>query len=159
MTDTSHKPFSSCCLKHFSWDGIPSGQESTLVSNPTYITGSDPDAAVLYVHDALGWNFVNARLLADHFAKEANVTVYMPDFFAGEELDKTAIQEGRWGDLKDFEGFMKRNSRVNREPKIFACAKYLRSRYKKLGTVGYCFGGWAVMVSRRESADRRRWLT
>lgn len=33
----------------------------------------------------------------------------------------------------------------HREPEIFAAAKELRSKYAKLGTVGYCFGGWAVL--------------
>jgi dienelactone hydrolase len=146
MADSNtNKPFSSCCLKHFAWDGSPSGHESTLAGNPTYITGSNPDAAVLYIHDALGWKFSNARLLADHFAQEANVTVYIPDFFGGERLDEAAIKEGRWGDI-DMPGFMKRNAREIREPEIFACARELRGKHQKLGTVGYCFGGWGVMV-------------
>ena len=36
-------------------------------------------AAILLVHDIFGWTFTNARLLADHFAKEADATVYLPD--------------------------------------------------------------------------------
>lgn len=35
--------------------------------------------AVLIVHDLFGWNLPNARLLADHYAKEADATVYLPD--------------------------------------------------------------------------------
>lgn len=31
-----------------------------------------------------------------------------------------------------------------REPEIFTCALTLRTTYKKLGAVGFCFGGWAV---------------
>jgi dienelactone hydrolase len=138
--------FSSCCLKSFDWNGSPTGHVSTLASLPTYITGSNASAAVLYIHDALGWEFVNARFLADHFAREANVTVYMPDFFGGEVLDAVAIKEGRWADL-DMKGFSARNARDVREPEIMAVARELRARYKKLGTVGYCFGGWAVLVS------------
>jgi dienelactone hydrolase len=138
--------FSSCCLKSFSWSGTPTGAESTLANNPTYITGSNPRVAILYVHDALGWRFPNARLLADHFAAEANATVYMPDFFGGEVLDSAAILEERWADI-DLPGFMQRNARGVREPEIFAAARELRDKYEKLGTAGYCFGGWAVMVS------------
>jgi dienelactone hydrolase len=138
--------FSSCCLKSFSWTGTPSGTESTLSNLPTYITGSNPNVAILYVHDALGWRFPNARLLADHFAREANATVYMPDFFDGEVLDRAAIFEERWGHI-DLPGFMQRNAREIREPEVFAAARELRGMYKALGTVGYCFGGWAVMVS------------
>jgi hypothetical protein len=141
----SAKGFDTCCFKSFAWDGTPVGHEGTLASNPTYITGSNASAAVLFVHDALGWKFGNARLLADHFAKEANVTVYLPDFFGGEPLDAQKVMEGRWEEL-DLEGFKARNSREIREPEIFACAKALREKgYGKIGTVGYCYGGWAVL--------------
>ncbi|KAF2023691.1 dienelactone hydrolase family protein [Setomelanomma holmii] len=138
--------FSSCCLRSFAWDGTPSGRESTLVSNPAYITGTNPSAAVLYIHDALGWKFTNARLLADHFAKEANVAVYMPDFFGGEVLDAKKILAGKWTDpALDLVGFAKRNAREVREKEIFEAARELRGKYKKVGTVGYCFGGWGVL--------------
>jgi hypothetical protein len=70
VTVASEKGFDTCCFKSFTWDGTPTGQESTLAENPTYITGTNEHSAVLFVHDALGWKFSNARLLADHFAKE-----------------------------------------------------------------------------------------
>lgn len=38
---------------------------------------------------------------------------------------------------------MKANSREVREPEVFECAKKLRSEYKKLAAIGYCWGGWA----------------
>jgi hypothetical protein len=55
------------------------GMESKLASHDTYVTGSNKDAAVLIVHDLFGWTFPNARILADHYAEEADVTVYLPD--------------------------------------------------------------------------------
>ncbi|KAF2845023.1 alpha/beta-hydrolase [Plenodomus tracheiphilus IPT5] len=144
MTST-RKAFSSCCLKSFAWAGTPIGHESRLAGNPTYVTGSNTDIAVLYVHDALGWKFGNARLLADHFAKEANLTVYLPDFFNGEILDTAALLESRWQDV-DMAGFTARNSRPIREPEIFASVAALRSQgYSKIGAVGYCYGGWGVL--------------
>jgi len=69
-TMTSPRGFEPCCLKSFDWNGTPSGHEATIANNPTYVTGSNPNAAVLIAHDALGWRFGNTRLLADHFAKE-----------------------------------------------------------------------------------------
>jgi dienelactone hydrolase len=73
------------------------------------------------------------------------VTVYIPDFFGGETLDPQAVLEGRWHDL-DMAGFSARNSRSIREPEIFAAAKELRSNgFKKIGAIGFCFGGWAVL--------------
>jgi dienelactone hydrolase len=71
----------------------------------------------------------------------------MPNFFGGETLDAQKVKEGRFHEL-DMEGFKKRNSRAIREPEIFACAKALRSSgFNKIGTVGYCYGGWAVLRS------------
>lgn len=67
------------CKSGFSWNGTPTGKEITLANNKAYVTGTSKSAAVLLVHDIFGWTFTNLRLLADHFAKEANATVYLPD--------------------------------------------------------------------------------
>jgi dienelactone hydrolase len=69
----------------------------------------------------------------------------MPDFFNGEVLDSQAIHEGRWGDI-DLPGFSARNARHIREPTIFGAARDIRSKgYAKIGAIGFCFGGWAVL--------------
>ncbi|KAJ4993465.1 dienelactone hydrolase family protein [Stagonosporopsis vannaccii] len=137
--------FKPCCVTSFEWDGTPQGREEEIAGLKTYVTGENKEKAVLYVHDALGWGFRNARVLADHYAREANVTVYIPDFFGGESLDAKAILEGRWADV-DLAGFSARNSRPIREPQIFAAAKALRSAgFSSLGAVGFCFGGWGVL--------------
>ena len=70
---------SKCCISGFNWDGKPTGKEIELAGFNTYVTGSNKEAAVLYIHDIFGWTFTNARLLADHYANEAEVTVYIPD--------------------------------------------------------------------------------
>jgi dienelactone hydrolase len=67
------------CARGFEWDGTPVGKETILADRPAYVTGSNTRAAVLIVHDIFGWTFNNTRLLADTYAKEANVTVYLPD--------------------------------------------------------------------------------
>ena len=69
------------CKTGFNWNGTPAGKESTLADSgiKTYVTGTSKSAAVLLVHDVFGWTFPNLRLLADHFAKEADATVYVPD--------------------------------------------------------------------------------
>lgn len=76
----------SCCLTGFQWSGTPTGRVGKLASNQTYIAGTSKHAAILLVHDAFGWAFPNVRLLADHLAREADATVYVPDFFGGEQL-------------------------------------------------------------------------
>lgn len=74
---------SSCekCKSGFNWNGTPTGSETKVgtTSINAYVTGDNKDAAVMIIHDIFGWTFPNLRLLADHFAKEANVTVYLPD--------------------------------------------------------------------------------
>ena len=63
----------------FRWDGTPKGKETTLGASKTYVSGTNKDAAVLIIHDVFGWTLNNTRLLADHYAEEADVTVYLPD--------------------------------------------------------------------------------
>lgn len=70
---------SNCCKSGFKWDGKPTGKEVKIAGNDAYVTGTNKDAAILIVHDVFGWTLPNARLLADHYAEEANATVYLPD--------------------------------------------------------------------------------
>ncbi|KAK6088653.1 dienelactone hydrolase family protein [Seiridium cupressi] len=131
-----------CCVTGFTWDGTPTGRTSKIAQNDAYVTGDNPDAAVLFISDLFGWTFNNIRLLADHYAKEAGVTVYVADFFGGEVINAEPLINGRWQEI-DLEGFVGRNSREIREPEIFDCARALRQNYKKVGAVGFCYGGWA----------------
>jgi dienelactone hydrolase len=136
----------SCCLKGFEWNGTPSGKTGRISGsdNETYIAGDEnTDAAVLIVADLFGWTFNNIRLLADHYAREAKVTVYAPDFFGGEVIPSDLLVNEQWEKI-DLAGFLQRNSREARENEIFEFAKALRGKYKKVGAVGFCYGGWAV---------------
>ncbi|KAF5009945.1 hypothetical protein FDECE_3851 [Fusarium decemcellulare] len=134
---------SSCCVKGFEWDGTPTGRTEQLAGLNTYVTGNNSKAAVLVIHDLFGWTFPNIRLLADHYAKEADVTAYVPDFFGGDSLPVDLLAAEKWGEM-DMAGFLGRNSRDIREPEIFAFAKSLREKYAKVGAIGFCYGGWAV---------------
>ncbi|TDZ41082.1 Hydrolase tropI [Colletotrichum trifolii] len=133
----------TCCLKTFEWDGKPSGRIDKLHDKDVYIAGDNPDAAILIIHDLMGWSFPNARLLADHYSREAGATVYLPDFFGGETLPFEPLLQGRFHDV-DLPGFLKRNSRELREPEIFAFAEALREKHEKVAAAGFCWGGWAV---------------
>lgn len=81
---------SQCCLSGFKWSGTPSGKEDRLEAVSTYTAGSSKDAAIIIIHDIFGWTFPNARLLADHFAEEANATVYLPDLSVGSKQNKSS---------------------------------------------------------------------
>ncbi|KAI0533045.1 dienelactone hydrolase [Xylaria digitata] len=137
--------FSSCCLKTFTWGGTPTGKETKLAGNDAYVTGDNKDAAVLFIHDLFGWKYNNIRLLADHYAREADVTVYVPDFFGGWVVDWNLVENDRFDQI-DLVGMSKLNSREIRGPEMVACAKALKGEhgFKRLGAIGFCYGGWAV---------------
>ena len=40
--------------------------------------------------------------------------------------------------------FVERNSKEKRRDSIFDAARELRKNHKRVGAIGYCFGGWAV---------------
>ena len=64
--------------------------------------------------------------------------------FGGEILQSEILRDNtKWGQL-DIPGFTSRNSKETRKGEIFACAAALRSQYKRVGSIGFCFGGWAV---------------
>ena len=73
---------SECCFRGFEWNGNPSGKEARLANNDAYVAGSNSRVAIMVIADLFGWTFVNTRLLSDHYAKEADATVYMPDLYA-----------------------------------------------------------------------------
>ncbi|KAH6660467.1 dienelactone hydrolase family protein [Truncatella angustata] len=131
-----------CCTRGFTWEGTPVGQTTKIGQNDTYVTGSNRENAVMIVHDLFGWTFPNVRLLADHYAKEADVTVYVPDFLGGEVPAFEPMVNGRWHEV-DLKGCVTRNSREIREPEIFEFARILRQKHKKIGAAGFCYGGWA----------------
>lgn len=145
----SGTPKADCCLKASLWEGTPAGAETTFpgVPNPTYVSQapSPSRVAILMVHDIFGWTFLNTRLLADAYAREANATVYLPDFFGGEIVPLEPALAGRFEEL-DLPSFIKRNARSVREPEILAYARALRAsgQYDKVGAIGFCYGGWAV---------------
>ncbi|KAK3065505.1 hypothetical protein LTS18_006216 [Coniosporium uncinatum] len=135
---------SDCCKTGFNWNGKPTGSESTFANTKTYVAGSNKDRTVLMVHDVFGWTFPNLRLLADHYAKEANATVYLPDFFDGEVIDPSTLEDPEKRKNFDLMAFIGRHSKEIRYPEIESFAKELRSKYKKVGAIGFCYGGWAV---------------
>ncbi|KAF2665583.1 dienelactone hydrolase family protein [Microthyrium microscopicum] len=107
----------TCCVTGFQWAGTPSGGDNS--------------------------NYPNVRLLADHYAREVDAIVFVPDFFDGEELPFEPVDKGRWQEV-DIGGFMQRHGRDTSEPFIFECACALRKQYKIVEAVGFCYNGWAA---------------
>lgn len=112
---------SPCCLRGFQWSGTPAGMVGRLASNNAYITGDNPDVAILVIHDLFGWEFPNTRLLADHLAREAGATVYVPDFFGGAHLPWAPMAAGRFEALgASLPGFSRARGRCARASRASA---------------------------------------
>lgn len=137
---------SSCCTSGFAWNGTPTGRITKLNDQDIYVTGSNKDVAILFLHDIFGWTFRNNRLLADHFAQEIDATVYLPDFFGGEVITEDMLFDPEKFKELDLQGYMQRNSKEVRAESVLGFAGWLRSEmgYKRVGAVGYCWGGWAA---------------
>lgn len=58
----------------------------------------------------------------------------------------------------DIGAFLGRNGKATRGPEVFACAKALKQElgFKKVGAVGFCYGGWAAfqLGAKGRSAQR-----
>lgn len=134
-----------CCKSGFRWNGTPTGKETTIAGSKTYVSGSNKDVALLMIHDGFGWTLTNNRLLADHFASEANSTCYLPDFFGGEVIAPENIEDPEKRAKFDFPAFLGRNPKELRIKEITAVVKALKQEhgFKKVGAIGHCWGAWA----------------
>ncbi|KAF2137395.1 uncharacterized protein K452DRAFT_321814 [Aplosporella prunicola CBS 121167] len=67
--------------------GVPKGQVTKLHGIDTYVSqpaeGTPVKGIIVILHDGFGWEFVNNRLLADHYAEKGDYKVYLPDFVNG----------------------------------------------------------------------------
>ena len=48
---------------------------------------------------------------------------------------------------------MARNSKQARGPEMAALARFLRTQHRRLGAIGFCYGGWAVFQLGARVAD------
>jgi dienelactone hydrolase len=135
-----------CCISGFEWAGTPSGRVGKLGSRDAYISGDNAAAAVLIIPDLFGWDFANIRLLADHYARESNTTVFVPDFFGDDKLPLDKLLAEKYDEI-DFDSYLARNGRKTQEPQMVACAKALRDDhgFGKVAAVGFCYGAWAAV--------------
>ena len=73
------------CLSGHVHSGQPKGIVAKLYGYDAYV--AEPAGAtngiVVIIPDAFGWQFVNNRILADHYADKGNFKVYLPDFMSG----------------------------------------------------------------------------
>jgi dienelactone hydrolase len=67
--------------------GTPKGREEKVFDRDCYIAepaaGKEVKGIIVIIPDAFGWQFVNNRILADHYAARGDFKVYLPDFMDG----------------------------------------------------------------------------
>jgi dienelactone hydrolase len=130
------------CITGAIHTGRPSGKIETIGDRESYVAGSNESNALLYLTDVFGHKMPNHQLLADTFAAELPLTVYVPDFLEGSEVPLD--EEKRKGfDMAKFREF---NSKEKRYPQILAVAKELKSKYEKVFAIGYCWGAWGAFM-------------
>jgi len=72
--------------------------------------------------------------------------------FGGVVLSPDIISNpAEWGQL-DLPAFMQRNSKAVRGPEMKALARFLRTKHRRIGAIGFCYGGSAVFQLGGKSA-------
>jgi carboxymethylenebutenolidase len=73
------------CYRGYTLPGDPSGQ---MIDGAYLAPATDPatvrKSAVVYLTDAFGFELRNPQVMADFFAHELNMDVWVPDIFAGQ---------------------------------------------------------------------------
>ncbi|KIW62923.1 hypothetical protein PV04_09811 [Phialophora macrospora] len=156
---TSHPP-GSCCYKGVLHEGTPTGEFSQLGDFEIYTKypeDKSTEYGILIITDVIGHRFNNAQLIADQFAANGYF-VMMPDLF-----DKDPIPLNRPGDFDimkwlqgEYHPSKKSHLPPSVDPIIDACLVEMRTKYnvKKLGAVGYCFGGKYVVRHLRPDSGK-----
>jgi len=139
-------PPSTCCTVGVKHEGEPVGKFIKFGSIEAYVaepTGktTHKDVAILFLPDVIGiWK--NSQLMADQYAANGYFTL-IPDLFNGD-----ALTINRPDDF-DFKGWLTKGTGGNNphtyeaiDPIVEKSIKYLQEQgFKKIGAVGYCFGG------------------
>ncbi|CAN8100444.1 unnamed protein product [Discula destructiva] len=113
--------------------------EIRSISNGTqvYFTGpADAETGVLFLTDIFGINFINSQLVADSYGAQGYYTI-MPDLFRGDPVPVDRAS------TFDFAGWQARNQPATIDPVIQRALDDITAHtsIKRLGVVGYCFGG------------------
>ena len=139
-------PPGRCCTIGVTHEGEAKGSIKNIGNTPAYFSypeSKDTSTAILILPDVIGHEFINAQLIADQFAANGYFVV-MPDLFEGDPV-KLNRPEGfdimQWIQKGGPEGKGHMAGQV--DPIVEATIKHIKEELgvKKIGAVGYCFGG------------------
>ena len=63
--------------------------------------------------------------------------------FPASILHAASRDASQWAEL-DLPTFRKNNTKAIRTPEITSFAQHLRTQHRRIGAIGFCYGGWAV---------------
>lgn len=135
---TSHPP-AACCTVGVKHEGTAVGEIKNIGNISTYFSypkDRSTHNAILIITDVIGHKFLNAQLIADQFAANGYFVV-MPDLFYG---DTVPLNRPPSFDLM---GWLQNHLPTHVDPIIETVLKEMRGQIgcKRIGGVGYCFGG------------------
>lgn len=118
----------------FSCSDILNYPVTTYFARPTNPNGN----AILIFSDIFGPIYQNVQLMADDFAAQGYLTI-VPDLFNGDALSPEPFYSGK----VDFPAWLARHNTTTVDPIANIVVDHLKNvlKVKKLGGVGYCFGG------------------
>ncbi|KAL1895400.1 hypothetical protein Sste5346_005206 [Sporothrix stenoceras] len=155
------------CFSGSVHDGKPRGEVIKLHGLDTYAVGPavgrTPKGIIVIIPDAFGWEFVNNRILADHYADRGDYKVYLPEFMLGKAAPEGMIDSMRSlinGSIvskpfylaKAMTGFVPfiMTNRIGKSyPRVKAFFEDLRKAEgadAKIAAAGFCWGGKHVLL-------------
>ncbi|KAJ9144102.1 Alpha/beta-hydrolase [Pleurostoma richardsiae] len=152
-------PPGRCCTVGIKHDGEPTGKTVKVGQYDAYLATppadkAHKDVALLYIPDVIGiWQ--NSQLMADQFAANGYLTL-IPDVFNGDALSLNR-PEGfdimKW--LTQGSDGQNPHTKEYVDPIVVQAIKALKEEYgaKKVGALGYCFGGKYVCRHYKSGID------
>jgi dienelactone hydrolase len=168
----------NCFAGHIN-PSTPTGHVTTLHGLDVYIAeppeNAEPKGIIVIIPDAFGWEFVNNRILADHYAQRGGFRVLLPDFMKGTAapvymLDavRGVMATGSLWDwvvkpyhiasvLSGFIPFIARNYPGKSYPVVesfFSAMRFSTDAKTPIGAAGFCWGGkHTVLLAHGASTD------
>jgi len=173
------------CFRGSIIDAHPTGTETTIHGIPTYVAqpedGVKPKGIIVVITDAFGWDFVNNRVLSDHYAKRGGFLVYCPDFMMGHAMDHSTLalmdkimKPASWFSTIFYKPFYVLQAMMRAipwlittrlsvcKPRIFSFFQALRTspppfptNNLKIGAAGFCWGGKYTMLLAHDTPSSR----
>ncbi|KWU44382.1 hypothetical protein RHOSPDRAFT_34174 [Rhodotorula sp. JG-1b] len=152
MASTHSNPLTTCsqCFQGSRLQGEPKGNmvRDRLGGLEYYLAKGGEAAkdskAIVLGTDIFGLGLPNPKIMADLFAERTRLDVYVPDYFQGEYMDEKELKPpGGGGPTPLAQEWRKKYSINNVRPGVEAFCRALKTEkgYKRLGFVGYCYGG------------------